>query len=88
MLLFNNDALTMPGIKKKMNDYSSLISSVVHLMSDKNPEVVQYATDAIIEMGRPAATKVCKSIITDINSYSSSVPTNRKVLINAIKETP
>ena len=69
-----------------MNDYSSLISSVVHLMSDKNPEVVQYATDAIIEMGRPAATKVCKSIITDINSYSSSVPTNRKVLINAIKE--
>ncbi|EAY13226.1 hypothetical protein TVAG_097960 [Trichomonas vaginalis G3] len=69
-----------------MSDFTSLITSVAKLLSDPSPDVVKYASEAIIEMGKPAATKVSRILINTLNSFSSSQPVNRIEILKAIRE--
>lgn len=73
-------------VKNTMTDFSALISSVVKLLSDPSADVVRYASDALIEMGKPAATKVCRIIIQNLNIFSSSLPVNRAEMLKCIRE--
>ncbi|OHS97887.1 hypothetical protein TRFO_35823 [Tritrichomonas foetus] len=67
-------------------DFSSFLYTIIIQLGDPNPDIVQLAKDALIEIGKTSPIKMAEALVKELTGYSSSNNINRVEILKTLHQ--